>query len=185
MNKIFRYILLVICSFIFITSVDAKEKITMYFFHGDGCPHCAAEEKFIKENKEIFSDINIVKYEVWHNDENVELLRRVINKFAMESNSIPYNVIGNTSLWLVILISFVLTVLVLFFRLVLCLLFALLSFPFSALVIRKKRLPDYVGQICPTFPDLVPPAGEPGAPATQGCDPSPHPKNKKAHQITI
>ena len=96
MNKIFRYILLVICSFIFITSVDAKEKITMYFFHGDGCPHCAAEEKFIKENKEIFSDINIVKYEVWHNDENVELLRRVINKFAMESNSIPYNVIGNT-----------------------------------------------------------------------------------------
>ena len=96
MNKIFRYILLVICSFIFITSVDAKEKINMYFFHGDGCPHCAAEEKFIKENKEIFSDINIVKYEVWHNDENVELLRRVINKFAMESNSIPYNVIGNT-----------------------------------------------------------------------------------------
>ncbi len=96
MNKICKYLILILCSFLFITSVDAKEKITMYFFHGDGCPHCAAEEKFIEENKDVFKDVKIVKYEVWHNDENVDLLRRVINKFAMESNSIPYNVIGNT-----------------------------------------------------------------------------------------
>ena len=96
MNKFIKYLLVLLLSFFLISNVSAKEKITMYFFHGDGCPHCAAEEKFIKEHKDEFRNVNIVKYEVWHNDENVDFLKQVINKFAMESRSIPYNVIGNT-----------------------------------------------------------------------------------------
>jgi len=96
MNKILRCFLVIICSFLFITSVSAKNKITMYFFHGDGCPHCAAEEKFIEENEEIFKDVKIVKYEVWKNKDNMDFLKKVASKFDFEAKSIPFNVIGNT-----------------------------------------------------------------------------------------
>ena len=41
MNKI-KYLILGIFLFLMPLVVDAKE-ITLYFFHGDGCPHCAEE----------------------------------------------------------------------------------------------------------------------------------------------
>ena len=28
-----------------------EEKINVYFFYGDGCPHCAKEEEFLEEVK--------------------------------------------------------------------------------------------------------------------------------------
>ena len=96
MNKIIKNLFLILLSFLFIGSVSAKNTITMYFFHGDGCPHCAAEEKFIEENKDIFKDIKIVKYEVWNSQENRDLLKKVGNKFGLEAKNIPFNVIGNT-----------------------------------------------------------------------------------------
>ncbi len=96
MNKLLKSILIILLSFLFISNISAKEKITMYFFHGDGCPHCAEEHKFIEENEELFKDVEIVKYEVWNNKENSELLKKVANKFGMEAKNIPFNIIGNT-----------------------------------------------------------------------------------------
>ena len=96
MNKYIKYFFLIIISFFFINVVSAKE-ITMYFFYGEGCPHCAAEEKFIENNKELFKDVKIVKYEVWYNKENKELLQQdVAKKFNLEMKGIPVNIIGNT-----------------------------------------------------------------------------------------
>ena len=31
-----------------------KEKVHIYFFHGDGCPHCADEEEFLELLKERY-----------------------------------------------------------------------------------------------------------------------------------
>ncbi len=97
MRKYLKILLFFLLSISFFGIVNAKDKdITMYFFHGDGCPHCAAEEKFIEEHKDDFKNVKVVKYEVWHNDDNVKLLKNVIKKFDYETNSIPFNVIGNT-----------------------------------------------------------------------------------------
>ena len=97
MRKYLKILLFFLLSISFFGIVNAKDKdITMYFFHGDGCPHCAAEEKFIEEHKDDFKNVKVVKYEVWHNDDNVKLLKKVIKKFDYETNSIPFNVIGNT-----------------------------------------------------------------------------------------
>ena len=97
MHKIVRIFGIVLLSLFLFCNVDAKEKeITMYFFHGDGCPHCAEEEKFIKEHKDVFKDVKIVKYEVWHDKENVEFLKKVAKKFGVEAKNVPFNVIGNT-----------------------------------------------------------------------------------------
>lgn len=97
MNKYLKYLLILLISFLLLTNVSAKEnKVTLYFFHGDGCPHCAAEEEFLKKNKDNLKDVEIVKYEVWNNEKNRELLKSIGKKFDMEVSSIPFNIIGNT-----------------------------------------------------------------------------------------
>ena len=97
MRKIVKLLGIIFLSLFLFCNADAKEKeITMYFFHGDGCPHCAEEEKYIEEHKDEFKDVKIVKYEVWHNKENVEFLKKVAKKFGVEAKNVPFNVIGNT-----------------------------------------------------------------------------------------
>ena len=96
MNKYLKYLLILIIPLILLTNVSAKEKVTLYFFHGDGCPHCAAEEKFLENNKEELKDVEIVKYEVWNSEENRDLLKSIGKKFGMEVSTVPFNIIGNT-----------------------------------------------------------------------------------------
>ncbi len=97
MKKILRYLLLFILFFSISVNVSAKEKVTLYFFHGDGCPHCAAEQDELINDLEKRKDINVVKYEVWKNKENAELLNKVIDTFQTQSG-VPYNVIGDTTI---------------------------------------------------------------------------------------
>ena len=73
-----------------------KEPITLYFFHGDGCPHCAEEEKFLEELKKDYPDLVIQSYEVWYNDENAQLLEQVNKAFSIQRVGVPTNVIGTT-----------------------------------------------------------------------------------------
>ena len=100
MNKYYKYLLTIILSFLLLSPINvfaSKDKeVTLYFFHGDGCPHCAAEEEFLKNNKEELKNVKIVKYEVWKDEDNRKLLKEVGKKFDMEVSSVPFNVIGNT-----------------------------------------------------------------------------------------
>ena len=100
MNKYWKYLLIIIISFLLLSPTNvfaSKDKeVTLYFFHGDGCPHCAAEEEFLKNNKEELKNVKIVKYEVWKDEDNRKLLKEIGKKFDMEVSSVPFNVIGNT-----------------------------------------------------------------------------------------
>ncbi len=95
MKKIIRslFILFFICLFIMPVNAKEKEKITLYLFHGDGCPHCAEEIKFLEK---LDYDINIVKYEVWNNKENSLFMDKVKDKFGIKENGIPLTIIGNS-----------------------------------------------------------------------------------------
>ena len=94
MNKI-KYLILGIFLFLMPLVVDAKE-ITLYFFHGDGCPHCAEESKFLDSIKEEYNDLKIVEYEVWYNDENANLLKKVEEAFDIRRSGVPTTVIGDS-----------------------------------------------------------------------------------------
>ena len=62
--------------FTFSLNVDAKGKVTLYFFHGDGCPHCAEEEEFLSDIEDKYKDtLEISPYEVWYNFENQRLMK--------------------------------------------------------------------------------------------------------------
>lgn len=98
MKRSLKYIFFIfVACFLFILRVDAKEKIKLYFFHGDGCPHCSEEEKFLKTVQKKYKEIEIIQYEVWYQKENQMLLEKVKNKMDIKSNGVPITIIGSTS----------------------------------------------------------------------------------------
>lgn len=97
MKKIYSYLFLLFL-LIFPLKVFAyqNDEITLYFFHGDGCPHCAEEEKYLKTIENKYDNFKIVRYEVWYNDSNAQLLEKVNKVFSISKVGVPTNVIGNT-----------------------------------------------------------------------------------------
>jgi glutaredoxin len=68
-----------------------KKHEGIILFYGDGCPHCAIVEEFIKENK-IDVKISFSKKEVYYNKENSSLLieKAKICNFDTNSIGIPF-----------------------------------------------------------------------------------------------
>ena len=97
MKKIIRLCLLLVI-LLFPLMVNAKEnnKVTLYLFHGDGCPHCAEEIEFLNGIEKNYKNLEIVKYEVWYNEENSEFLTKVKSSFGVNNSYVPTTVIGNT-----------------------------------------------------------------------------------------
>ena len=76
-----------------ISNVSARE-INVYFFHGDGCPHCAAEEEFFSNYHD--DNLNVVSYEVWNSEENSEFLDNISNTMEFKIKGVPVTIIGDT-----------------------------------------------------------------------------------------
>ncbi len=68
---------------------------TLYFFYGDGCPHCAAEEDFLERLKTQGYSFEVKAFEVWYNQENRDLLSRVAGQLKIPAPGVPFNVIGS------------------------------------------------------------------------------------------
>ena len=97
MKKIIRIVLFFALLLLPIsTHALENDEVTLYFFHGDGCPHCAAEEDFLEKLPKEYPNLKIVRYEVWNNDENAELLAKVEDVFGIIRSGVPTNVIGNS-----------------------------------------------------------------------------------------
>lgn len=94
MKKYLIYFCIVIFSFFLsISNVNARE-INLYFFHGDGCPHCADEEEFLSKYED--SNLNIIRYEVWYDEDNATFLEDVGNKMEFNVRGVPVTIIGDT-----------------------------------------------------------------------------------------
>ncbi|MCI6704275.1 MAG: hypothetical protein MR458_04080 [Erysipelotrichaceae bacterium] len=97
MKKYFNYILFFAFTFfIFISNTYARE-IKVYFFHGDGCPHCAEEEKVLSKIENKYSNLSIVRYEVWNNKDNAILMGKVGDAMDVDGSGVPLTVIGSSA----------------------------------------------------------------------------------------
>ncbi len=98
MKKVINFLVIITFFFLLTLNVNAKEKdiITMYVFKGDGCPHCAAELKYLDTIKDNYKNLKIVEYEVWYNEENASLLEDVEKTFSIKRSGVPTTVIGNS-----------------------------------------------------------------------------------------
>lgn len=59
---------------------------TLYFFYGDGCPHCAAAEPFLEELKTKYN-FTIVRHETWHNDTNQQAFEQFLVAYGVPKSS--------------------------------------------------------------------------------------------------
>ncbi|OGY42445.1 MAG: hypothetical protein A2Y67_00170 [Candidatus Buchananbacteria bacterium RBG_13_39_9] len=78
-------ILLSACSSTIAT--DINDNVDMILFYGDGCPHCAKVEEYIKEHK-ITEKLNFSQLEVYNDKDNAQLLGEKAQLCNMPTDSI-------------------------------------------------------------------------------------------------
>ena len=86
------------------TKIDAKledivydeNKVNIYFFWGNGCPHCEEEFKFLKSiETEYGKYFTLNTFEVWYSKDNAKILEQFANAMGDEVKGVPYTIIGN------------------------------------------------------------------------------------------
>ncbi len=92
-SKIIFLVLLVF----FLTPIlaGASSIPSIYFFRGEGCPHCAKEEIFLEKLKKEYPGLQVHDFEVWHNSENRRLLQQVGRELGATVRGVPFTVIGD------------------------------------------------------------------------------------------
>lgn len=103
--KIFKklFVLLLLLSFIIPFGVsaeenDTKEKVTIYFFRGEGCHYCEDALTWLAQNRSKYEKYyNLVTFEVWNNQDNATLMKNVADSMGDEAGGVPYIILGNYS----------------------------------------------------------------------------------------
>jgi len=73
-----------------------ENKVNIYFFWGNGCPHCEAEHHFFEEIATEYGDYYTLNtFEVWYNEDNLDILKQFSQKMGDEVKGVPYTIIGN------------------------------------------------------------------------------------------
>lgn len=79
-----------------ITGSKVEDKVNLYLFHGKECPHCQEERQWLKTIEKKYKDnLNVEMFEIWHNDNNLEMANKVREVFEVTSNGVPLTVIGD------------------------------------------------------------------------------------------
>ncbi len=72
-----------------------ENKINLYLFRGEGCPHCRKEEEWLEEIKKKYEDyLNVYDFEVWYSKENQEKYVTATEIMEINTNSIPFTIVG-------------------------------------------------------------------------------------------
>lgn len=96
LKKFLLFLLLITSLIIPVNSVLAQdsEKVNIYFFWGEGCPHCAKEKPFLDKLEQKYSELEIHDYEVWNNYDNRQLMIDFGKKLNANISGVPFTVVG-------------------------------------------------------------------------------------------
>ena len=80
------------------TGTEDSKEVNLYFFRGEGCPHCEeAEQWFQSIEEEYGSYFKVVDYETWYNEDNAALMQKVAEARGETAEGVPYIIIGDKS----------------------------------------------------------------------------------------
>ena len=80
------------------TTEEVDSRAVVYFFHGDGCPHCEeARTWFNSIQEEHGYKFKLVEYEVWNNTDNAALMQKVSDSRNDNATGVPYILCGDKS----------------------------------------------------------------------------------------
>ena len=78
-----------------IASTLSDDPVAVYFFWGDGCPHCEDAKPFLADLAHRYPQIVIRDFEVWRSPENLAHLRAMAARLDFEPRAVPTFIIGN------------------------------------------------------------------------------------------
>jgi cytochrome c biogenesis protein CcdA/glutaredoxin len=76
-------------------AIGAERDVTVVLFHGEGCPHCAAERAFLADLLTEHPTLRIEEHEVWYDDAGRSALLTTADRMGFEATGVPVTVIGD------------------------------------------------------------------------------------------
>jgi thiol-disulfide isomerase/thioredoxin len=73
----------------------SEESVVVYFFWGEGCPHCAVEKPFLEEMEQKYPQLEVKMYETWKNKENMEAFEQMAEAYGIQARGVPTTFIGD------------------------------------------------------------------------------------------
>lgn len=69
-------------------SAPSQENVTacVYFFYGDGCPHCAKVEPYIAQLESKYPNLEVHRFEIYNNRSNALMLNDYFNAYNVPDN---------------------------------------------------------------------------------------------------
>lgn len=75
---------------------ETPSKVNVYFFRGEGCPHCEEMQEFFDSIEDEFGQYYTMNtYEVWYNQDNADLMEEVADTLGVKVTGVPFLVIGD------------------------------------------------------------------------------------------
>ena len=78
--------------------IEDTNKVPIYIFYGNGCPHCEELFEALDSLDKSMKDTFVVKmYEVWYSKDNSEYMEKVATARNEMAEGVPYTIIGDNS----------------------------------------------------------------------------------------
>lgn len=73
---------------------DGEEDVVLTLFHGEGCPHCAAELAFLtRELVPAHPGLEVRTFEVWYDEGNRALMVQAARRYGFEPGPVPVTIV--------------------------------------------------------------------------------------------
>ncbi|UMX48367.1 MAG: hypothetical protein L7H18_02380 [Candidatus Nealsonbacteria bacterium DGGOD1a] len=93
--KRLSFLLFLLAAFLSPMAVLAQNPVNVYFFWGQGCPHCEREKAFLAELEGNYPQITVRDFEVWKSDENRQILIDLGKALNVDVSGVPFTVVGD------------------------------------------------------------------------------------------
>jgi len=93
-KKLFFVFFFAVFLFLSPNFISAQNNIEIYFFWGQGCPHCAQEKPFLDQLKQKYPQLEIKEFEIYNSKENQDLFNRIVQAYNTQPYGVPMTFIG-------------------------------------------------------------------------------------------
>jgi glutaredoxin len=69
--------------------VQSVQPVAIYFFWGDGCPHCAAAKPALQDLVHRYPNVELHAYEVWYSEQNRQHFFNMASAYGFEPSAVP------------------------------------------------------------------------------------------------
>jgi thiol-disulfide isomerase/thioredoxin len=81
-----------------LADTSVQDKVTVFFFYGEECPHCHNVIPFVQNLSKKYPDVNFQILETWHNETNNALSKLLNQKLGVQNPGVPeVIVVGNNT----------------------------------------------------------------------------------------